>query len=320
VRLLGELGCGAVLLSNAAGGIAERLGAGSLMRIDDHLNLMGDSPLRGPATRGPRFPDMTQAYDAHLAQLCEQAARDGQVTLERGVYAALLGPSYETPAEIRMLAALGADAVGMSTVPEVIALRQMGVRVGAVSCITNLAAGRSKQPLSHAEVEATASPRRLHCPFQALDSAGGSCMTGDGLLQLDELGADELALVQAARSASERAYARYSGYRVGAAVRSDDGRIFTGSNVENASYGATMCAERSAIFGLVSAGARAISAVCVYAPAEPMAMPCGMCRQVMIEFCSDAPVLVAGPRGVLRRRLAALLPEAFVLPPAGGSP
>ncbi len=156
VRLLAELGCGAVLLSNAAGGIAERLQAGSLMRIDDHLNLMGDSPLRGPTVRGPRFPDMSQAYDAELGRACEQAAREAGVRLERGVYAALLGPSYETPAEIRMLAALGADAVGMSTVPEVIALRQMGVRVGAVSCITNLAAGRSSQPLSHAEVEATA--------------------------------------------------------------------------------------------------------------------------------------------------------------------
>lgn len=156
VRLLAELGCGVVLLSNAAGGIAERLQAGSLMRIEDHLNLMGDNPLRGPSARGPRFPDLSQAYDRELGQLCELSARDAGVTLERGVYAGLLGPSYETPAEIRMLKTLGADAVGMSTVPEVIALRQMGVRVGAVSCITNLAAGRSPEPLSHAEVEATA--------------------------------------------------------------------------------------------------------------------------------------------------------------------
>ncbi|HKY35625.1 MAG TPA: purine-nucleoside phosphorylase [Polyangiaceae bacterium] len=162
VRLLAELGCAAVLLSNAAGGIAERLSAGSLMRIEDHLNLIGDSPLRGPSARGPRFPDMSQAYDLELARLCDQAARDGRVALERGVYAALLGPSYETPAEIRMLRALGADAVGMSTVPEVIALRQMDVRVGAVSCITNLAAGRSAETLSHAEVEATAARVRDH--------------------------------------------------------------------------------------------------------------------------------------------------------------
>jgi purine-nucleoside phosphorylase len=155
-RLLAELGCQVVLLSNAAGGIADRLSAGSLMRIDDHLNLMGDNPLRGPSARGPRFPDMSRAYDAGLADACALAARDAGVTLEQGVYAGLLGPTYETPAEIRMLKTLGADAVGMSTVPEVIALRQMGVRVGAVSCITNLAAGRSPVPLSHAEVEATA--------------------------------------------------------------------------------------------------------------------------------------------------------------------
>ena len=155
-RLLAELGCEVVLLSNAAGGIAERLRAGSLMRIEDHLNLIGDNPLCGPSLRGPRFPDMSQAYDPKLGEMCELAARDAGVDLERGVYAGLLGPSYETPAEIRMLKTLGADAVGMSTVSEVIALRQMGARVGAISCITNLAAGRSPEPLSHAEVEATA--------------------------------------------------------------------------------------------------------------------------------------------------------------------
>jgi purine-nucleoside phosphorylase len=166
VRLLAELGCESVLLSNAAGGIAEKLQAGSLMRIEDHLNLMGDSPLRGACVRGQRFPDMTSAYDVALGALCERAAREENVTLERGVYAGLLGPSYETPAEIRMLKALGADAVGMSTVPETIALRQLGVRVGAVSCITNLAAGRSQEPLSHAEVEATAA--RVHAEFARL--------------------------------------------------------------------------------------------------------------------------------------------------------
>jgi cytidine deaminase len=137
------------------------------------------------------------------------------------------------------------------------------------------------------------------------------------LLQLEQLDAEERPLVDAARAASERAYARYSGYRVGASIRSEDGRIFAGCNVENASYGASMCAERSAIFSLISAGARRITAVCVYAPGEPMAMPCGMCRQVIAEFCSDAQVLVAGPRGVLRRSFAALLPEAFRLPGDG---
>lgn len=135
------------------------------------------------------------------------------------------------------------------------------------------------------------------------------------LLTLGELTAEEQRLVEAAKLVSERAYCRYSGYSVGAAIEGESGRVYTGCNVENASYGATMCAERSAIFGMVAAGERRIARVCVYAPGEPMAMPCGMCRQVISEFCRDAPVLVAGPRGVLRRSFAALLPEAFVLDP-----
>jgi cytidine deaminase len=139
----------------------------------------------------------------------------------------------------------------------------------------------------------------------------------EALLSLEQLSPEERALVETARSAAERAYCRYSGYAVGAAVESESGRVFSGANVENASYGATMCAERSAIFGLVASGQRQIKSVCVYAPAEPMAMPCGMCRQVMAEFCRDAPVLVAGPRGVLRRSFAQLLPEAFRLDPEG---
>ncbi|HEY1532765.1 MAG TPA: purine-nucleoside phosphorylase [Polyangiaceae bacterium] len=157
VRLLAQLGCRIILLSNAAGGIHPSFAPGDLMLITDHLNLMGDNPLRGPNFEGgPRFPDLSQAYDADLQAAAREAARVAGVPLRQGVYAAMLGPSYETPAEIRMLRTLGADAVGMSTVPEVIALRQMGVRVGAMSCITNLAAGISKQPLDHSEVEATA--------------------------------------------------------------------------------------------------------------------------------------------------------------------
>lgn len=133
------------------------------------------------------------------------------------------------------------------------------------------------------------------------------------LLAFDELTAEERALVDSARAAAERAYCRYSGYAVGAAIVGETGRIFSGCNVENASYGATMCAERSAIFSLVSAGERRITKICVYAPGEPLAMPCGMCRQVIAEFCLDAPVLVAGSQGALRRSFAELLPEAFRL-------
>jgi cytidine deaminase len=137
------------------------------------------------------------------------------------------------------------------------------------------------------------------------------------LLGLAELTPAERELVDRARLAAERAYCRYSGYAVGAAMVGESGRIYAGCNVENASYGATMCAERSAIFSLVSAGERQITKICVYAPGEPLAMPCGMCRQVIAEFCLDAPVLVAGPMGALRRSFAELLPEAFRFAPEG---
>jgi purine-nucleoside phosphorylase len=161
VRVLAALGCSAVLLTNAAGGIHPSFRAGDLMLVTDHLNLMGDNPLRGPNFgTGPRFPDLTRAYDPTLCDQARDAARAVNVTLCQGVYAAMLGPSYETPAEIRMLRTLGADAVGMSTVPEVIALRHLGVKVGAISCITNLAAGISPRPLDHSEVEATAERTR----------------------------------------------------------------------------------------------------------------------------------------------------------------
>ncbi|MCA9628916.1 MAG: purine-nucleoside phosphorylase [Myxococcales bacterium] len=156
VRLLAELGCRAVLLTNAAGGIAEGLSPGDLMLIVDHINLMGRNPLVGPNQEPyPRFPDMSRAYDVELCHSARQAASIAGVELREGVYAGVLGPSYETPAEIRMLRTLGADAVGMSTVPEVIALRHRGVRVGALSCITNLAAGLGGE-LSHDEVKEVA--------------------------------------------------------------------------------------------------------------------------------------------------------------------
>ena len=150
VRTLCALGAPRFLLTNAAGGIAPGLAAGDLMVITDHLNLTGQSPLVGPheAALGPRFPDMSAVYSADLARLLRSRAPD----LAAGVYAGLLGPSYETPAEIRMLRTLGADAVGMSTVHEAIALRAMGAEVCGVSLISNLAAGISDRPLSHDEV------------------------------------------------------------------------------------------------------------------------------------------------------------------------
>jgi purine-nucleoside phosphorylase len=158
VRLLAALGCHTVLLSNAAGGMAPGMVPGDLMLITDHLNLTGKNPLVGPNDDriGPRFLDMTQAYDQGVQRAAKAAASAVGVGLLEGVYAGLMGPTYETPAEIRMLQALGASAVGMSTVLETIALRHRGVKVGAISCITNLAAGISNAPLSHAEVQETA--------------------------------------------------------------------------------------------------------------------------------------------------------------------
>ena len=155
VRTMGRLGVECVLLTNAAGGLEPTWAPGDFMALSDHLNLTGVSPLVGANDDrlGPRFPDMTYVYDVDLRKMLEAVARDLETPLREGVYAALLGPSYETPAEIRMLRMLGAQAVGMSTVAEAIALRHMGVRVGAISCISNLAAGLSAQTLHHGDVE-----------------------------------------------------------------------------------------------------------------------------------------------------------------------
>jgi purine-nucleoside phosphorylase len=161
VRLLAELGCGVVLLTNAAGGIRSGLYPGALLLLRDHVNLTGQNPLIGPNEPPlPRFPDMTHPYDEGISALAQKAAQDESIELATGVYAGVLGPSYETPAEVRMLGVLGADAVGMSTVLEVIALRQRGVRVGALSVITNLAAGLSARPLDHSEVQSAADAAR----------------------------------------------------------------------------------------------------------------------------------------------------------------
>lgn len=153
-RVLCKLGIAHLTVTNAAGGINLGFGVGDLMAITDHLNLSGFNPLVGPNADalGPRFPDMTHAYDAASLAVLEQVAADEGIGLRKGVYVSLSGPSYETPAEIRMLRTLGGDAVGMSTVPEVIVAAHMGVKVTGISCITNLAAGISAQKLSHAEV------------------------------------------------------------------------------------------------------------------------------------------------------------------------
>jgi purine-nucleoside phosphorylase len=153
VRVVHALGVRTLFLSNAAGGVRRTLHPGDLMVITDHINLMFRNPLIGPVEPGEtRFPDMSAAWTPRLMTLLDDAAREGGLALARGVYAGLLGPSYETPAEVRMLERLGADAVGMSTVPEVIVARALGMEVAGVSCITNHAAGVTAAPLDHKEV------------------------------------------------------------------------------------------------------------------------------------------------------------------------
>ncbi|MBI5068439.1 MAG: purine-nucleoside phosphorylase [Deltaproteobacteria bacterium] len=161
VRVLGRLGISSLWLTNAAGGVNPAYQPGDLVRITDHLNLTGQSPLTGPNPDllGPRFPDMNAAYDPALGALLEEEARRLGMPLAAGVYAGLSGPSYETPAEIRMLARLGADLVGMSTVHEVIAARHMGLRTAALSLVTNRAAGLSPTPLTHDEVQRVGAER-----------------------------------------------------------------------------------------------------------------------------------------------------------------
>ena len=157
VRVFGALGVNTVILTNAAGGIRRTFAGGALMLIADHINLSFRNPLFGPVLPGDeRFPDMSDPYDRDLRALARRVARERRVALDEGVYAGLLGPSYETPSEVRMLERLGADAVGMSTVVEVIAARARGMRCVGVSTITNLAAGISPMRLSHDEVMETA--------------------------------------------------------------------------------------------------------------------------------------------------------------------
>jgi len=160
-RVIAAMGVKAMLLTNAAGGINSSFKSGDFMAITDHINLMGMNPLRGWLAQ-ERFVDLSDAYDPDLTKLLKKSAEKAKARFHKGVYLAVSGPSYETPAEIRAFAKLGADAVGMSTVPEVIVARQCGMRVAGLSCITNLAAGRSKTKLSHAEVLAAGEASRPH--------------------------------------------------------------------------------------------------------------------------------------------------------------
>jgi purine-nucleoside phosphorylase len=168
IRTFKLLGLETLILTNAAGGVDVQLSQGALMVISDHLNLMGVNPLRGPNDErfGPRFPDMTEVYSRELQESVVEEAHELGIIVRRGIYAALAGPSYETPAEIHMLRAFGEDAVGMSTVPEAIVARHMGMNVLGISCITNMAAGISESPINHQEVMETG--ERVRASFTQL--------------------------------------------------------------------------------------------------------------------------------------------------------
>jgi purine-nucleoside phosphorylase len=168
IRVFARMGMRAVILTNAAGGIRKNFTQGLLVVLSDHINLQGANPLSGPNDEklGPRFPDMSTAYDKQFRKIAQEQGSASGVELGEGVYAALAGPNYETPAEIRFLRSIGADLVGMSTVPEVLAARHSGIRVLGISCVTNAAAGILDQPLDHNEVLQTA--ERVKSQFIAL--------------------------------------------------------------------------------------------------------------------------------------------------------
>jgi len=183
MRVFGRMGIKSVILTNAAGGINLTYKQGALVLISDHINLQGSNPLTGPNDDrfGVRFPDMTHAYDRRYREIAKEEAGKLGMTLHEGVYAALLGPSYETPAEIRYLRTIGADLVGMSTAFEVIAARHMQIKVLAISCVTNMAAGILDQPLSHQEVMETG--ERVRTSFEALFRAVLPRIESDGFRQ-----------------------------------------------------------------------------------------------------------------------------------------
>lgn len=165
MRTLAKMGVKTVFITNAAGGLDSKMNPGDFMIIEDHINLMGTNPLLGPNQEdwGPRFPDISEAYSIKLRERLEGILKKNQVTYHKGVYCGMSGPTYETPAEVRFLKVIGGSSVGMSTVPEVIVANHMGVKVCAISCITNKAAGLSSQKLSHEEVTATG--RRVEKQF-----------------------------------------------------------------------------------------------------------------------------------------------------------
>ena len=319
-RLMKLLGAEILFLTNAAGGVNTSFHAGDLMLIRDHISVFAPNPLIGANMDelGLRFPDMSHVYDKDLQQIIRETAKENGIYLQEGIYTQLTGPSFESPAEIRMLRTLGCDAVGMSTVVEAIAANHMGMRICGISCISNLAAGMTDQPLNHEEVQEAADM----AASQIQEAGNGICeeicidTEKKEMRMIQET--EEKALVSQALEARKLAYAPYSGYTVGAALLTADGHRYLGGNIENASYGATNCAERTAFFKAVSEGEREFTAIAIAggisgeAPVE-YAYPCGICRQVMQEFCRDDFVIyvVNSEQDYQRYTLKELLPFGF---------
>ena len=244
---------------------------------------------------------MSDAYSERFAQIATGRGGTRASTLTEGVYAAMLGPSYETPAEIRFLRTIGADVVGMSTVPEVIVANHMGMKVLGISCVTNMAAGILPQKINHEEVLETGAHGARHSGAAAEDSAPAAGGSEGGRAARSRAGAFA--------SNAHRAVFEFPGRRCD---RGRVGRIHTGCNVENATYGLTICAERVAIFKAISEGARKFRRVAVAADTDMLTPPCGACRQILWEFCGDIGVMLVNPRGKTESfRLKDLFPRPF---------
>ena len=251
------------------------------MVIDDHINLMGSNPLVGPneIASALRFPDMTEVYSSRLrAHRRRGRGRSGRAGRARRLRRRCTVRATRRRPRFGFLARIGADAVGMSTVPEAIVARHMGMEVLGISCITNMAAGVLPQPLDHDEVMETA--RRVRGQFIALLEG----IIGRALIRSSP---------RPRRRARARRRADTRTFKVGAALETADGTVIAGCNVENASYGLTICAERVAMFKALSEGHRPFRRIAVVADTEAPTPPCGACRQILWEFGGDLEVMLA---------------------------
>ncbi len=290
IRVLARMGVNTLIMTNAAGSVNVNYKPGELMIISDHINFMGVNPLIGPNedALGLRFFDMTEPYDPKLGELAEKACSKVGMIVRRGVYIAFTGPSYETPAEIKMARAMGADAVGMSTVPEVHRRPPHGRARPGHLVHHEHGGGRPEEEArpprgaGHGGEGARRPDRRPHAAHPGRGEAGMKARR-----RRPPAAGQTATLVELARDARKQAHAPYSKFKVGAALLASSGEIVTGCNIENASYGLTLCAERVAVFKAVSEGILGFQAIAVVVDSPRETAPCGACRQVLWELCGD---------------------------------